>query len=124
MSDVCSPDPQHRQPAEPDVWFDREAQQQGRNAVLIGMLVACLDADMSGGLPGGKVIARLRDRMDRAPGGRGAFGGGGDFAPFRELAWDAALRLLADKNGVHDGRWIKILREILRQLPECDALAE
>lgn len=93
-----------------------------RNAALIAMLVVCLDASVNGGEPDSIHITRLRERMDRLV-LRAAFAGGDAFTPFRELAWETAQRLCAPGDGRHDAKWIKILREILRQLPECDALA-
>lgn len=94
-----------------------------RNAALTSMLVVCLDASVNSGEPDIVFIDRLRDRMARLE-VRAWFSGSDAFTPFRELAWETAARLCAPGDGRHDGKWIRILREILRQLPECDALAD
>lgn len=94
-----------------------------RNAALVAMLVVCLDASINEGVPDSVHITRLRERMDRVK-VRAAFAGDDAFTAFRELAWETAARLCAPGDGRHDSKWIRILREILRQLPECDALAE
>ena len=95
-----------------------------RNGVLISMLVVCLDASVNDGEPDCVFIDRLRDRMGRIK-VRAWFSGTDAFTPIRELAWETAERLCAPgRVRRHDSKWIKILRQILRQLPECDALAE
>jgi len=91
-----------------------------RNALLISMLVVATDVRGDAVLSlrlAGKLQCRLRDIS------REDFSGEDEYRPFRELAFDAATRVSAPYGARFNG-WCAILREILRQLPECGALAE
>jgi hypothetical protein len=97
----------------------------GRGAVLVRMLVVA--AAYLGPKENEDVLAHevaLSGRMDDMPGGREAFAGEDEWKHFRALAWDAAERLVAEDEGARASRWARVLRALLQNIPEVDALAD
>lgn len=113
----------------PEAVMSRQHQmevERGRNCVLVDMLLVCalsLETDGGDGEARLRAEAKLTRRMTQMPGGRSAFGGMDGRREFRKLAWDAATQLVKADHGEDAIRWAKVLRELLGQLPECDALA-
>ena len=96
-----------------------------RSAVLVQMLVVVaveLREDDDGELRL-RSEQKLSQRMLDMPGSRSAFGGTDVRRNFRLLAWDAAKNLTQTSEGEDAIKLARILREILKEIPECDALA-
>lgn len=99
----------------------------GRASVIVQMLVVVdivLESDGDAAADGldhhrDKLIARMA-----LPGMRcGFMSQDGGLEHYRRLAWDAAELLVEEGDSARLVSWAKILREVLRALPECDALA-
>jgi hypothetical protein len=104
----------------------RASLERPRNLVIMRMLVAvsCL---LDGPQPDWELWGHCRDKMIEAmaaPGARCAMTSADDGGEhYRRLALDVAESISEEAENDRIVKWARILREILRSLPECDALA-